>query len=52
MKSRMIMAMASYAVLALLAFATLQDKFRWAVWILLAGLAIKTWISAKSQSPD
>jgi len=52
MKSRMIMAMASYAVLALLALATLQGKFRWAVWILLAGLAVKTWIAEKARNSD
>ena len=50
MKFRIIMAMASYAVLALLALATLQGKFRWFVWILLAGLAVKTWVAAKVQS--
>jgi diacylglycerol kinase len=49
MKLRLIAALASYAMLALLAALTLQGKFRIAVWILLAGLACKTWIAAKMQ---
>ncbi len=45
MKTRLITAMACYGVLALLAAFTLDGVFRIAVWILLAGLAVKTWIA-------
>ena len=45
MKARFIAAMACYAVLALLAAFTLDGVFRIAVWILLGGLAVKTWIA-------
>lgn len=45
MKPRLIAAMSCYAVLALLAAVTLDGVFRAAVWVLLAGLAVKTWIA-------
>ena len=45
MKARFITAMACYGVLALLATFTLDGAFRYAVWILLGGLAVKTWIA-------
>ena len=38
-------AMAAYGALALLAAFTLESLFRNAVWVLLAGLAVKTWIA-------
>ena len=41
--SRFAAALAAYAVLALVAGLTLDGLFRWAVWIFLAGLAIKPW---------
>lgn len=40
---RLLAALAAYAVLAALAGWTLDGPFRWAVWIFLAGLAVKTW---------
>ena len=40
--------MGSYAVLALLAFLTLDGVFRYGVWILLGGLAAKTLIAYKA----
>ena len=46
MKKRLPWAVAAYAVLLLLATFTLEGKFRLAVWALLAGLAVKTWIAA------
>lgn len=52
MKSRLITAMACYAVLALLAGLTLEGIFRAAVWVLLAGLAVKTWIAVKIQKSE
>jgi hypothetical protein len=52
MKSRLIMALACYAMLAILAAVTLQGTFRIVVWIFLAGLAAKTLIAAKMQKTD
>jgi hypothetical protein len=41
---RLAAALAAYAVLALAAGITLDGVFRWAVWVFLGGLALKTWI--------
>jgi len=41
--SRFAAALAAYAVLGLAAGLTLDGMIRWAVWIFLAGLAVKTW---------
>jgi hypothetical protein len=49
MYSRFLRAMGTYAVLALLAAFTLDGNFRLAVWILLAGLAVKTYIAHKTR---
>jgi len=43
-------AMTCYLAIALLAWATLDGKFLWVVWIFLGGLAIKTYL-AKLQKP-
>ena len=40
--------MATYAVIAALAGFTLDGMLRVAVWILMAGLAAKTWIAHKA----
>ena len=46
MKLPIAVVMGAYAVLALLAGLTLSEpRFRFAVWILLGGLALKTWIA-------
>jgi predicted membrane channel-forming protein YqfA (hemolysin III family) len=46
MKVRFIIAMACYGVLALLSAFTLDDwRFRAAVWVVLGGLAVKTWVA-------
>jgi hypothetical protein len=42
--------LACYAAIAALAWATLDGKFRLVVWVLLAGLAVKTYI-ATLQKP-
>jgi hypothetical protein len=47
-RQRMYAAMAAYGALALMAWFTLDGVFRWAVWIFLAGLAVKTWIAYKA----
>jgi len=43
-------AMTCYAAIALLAWSTLDGNFRLVVWIILGGLAVKTYI-AKLQKP-
>lgn len=40
--------MGAYAVLALLAALTLDGALRYAVWVLMAGLAVKTYIAYKA----
>ena len=48
MPSRLLVAMAAYAVLALAASLTLDGVLRAAGWSLMAGLAVKTWIAYKA----
>ena len=48
MRTRLLWAMGSYAVLALLAAFTLDGVMRTAVWILVGGLAVKTVIAYKA----
>jgi hypothetical protein len=48
MNSRLLMAFAAYAVLALLAYFTLDGKLRYAVLLLMGGLSIKTYIAYKA----
>ena len=48
MTTRLYCAMGAYAVLALLAFFTLDGLLRYGVWILLGGLAAKTLIAYKA----
>jgi hypothetical protein len=48
MNTRFLWAMGTYAVLALLAALTLDGLMRDAVWILLGGLAVKTYIAKKA----
>ena len=48
MTSRFIWALGVYAVLALMAAFTLDGNLRVAVWILLAGLTVKTCIAYKA----
>jgi len=40
--------MSSYVVLAALAALTLDGALRYAIWILMGGLALKTWIAHKA----
>jgi hypothetical protein len=50
MKIRLILALGAYAVLALLAGYTLENRdMRLAVWVLLGGLAIRTYIADLKQ---
>ena len=44
--------MACYAILALLAEFTLDGKIRYGIWILMAGLALKTLIAHKVRAGE
>jgi hypothetical protein len=48
MNMRLVLAMCSYGVLALLAAFTLDGTLRYFVWILMAGLALKTYVAHKA----
>jgi hypothetical protein len=49
METKFIAAMTVYAVIAVLAAFTLDGgKLRDAVWVLMAGLALKTWVSKRA----
>jgi hypothetical protein len=45
-------AMAAYAVIAIFAAFTLEGKMRLAVWIFIAGLALRTLIAYKAHEED
>lgn len=49
-KKRLIVAMAIFAALAILAGFTTSGVIRLATWIFLAGLALKTWLSTLYHS--
>jgi hypothetical protein len=49
MNTRLYWALGSYATLALAAAFTLDGVFRYAIWILMAGLALKTYIAHKAR---
>jgi hypothetical protein len=49
-RQKLTLALASYAVIAVLAGLTLDGKIRFAVWILMAAFAIKTWIASVSDA--
>jgi len=48
-KRRFYLALAAYAAIAVLAALTLDGNFRLVVWILLGGLALKTYIATLKQ---
>jgi hypothetical protein len=48
-QQRFYVAMGMYAVLAILAGVTLEGKMRLAVWVFLAGLAVRTLIALKAS---
>jgi hypothetical protein len=48
MNRRLIWAMTAYGGLAALAGFTLDGTLRYAIWILMAGLALKTYIAHKA----
>ncbi len=46
-RERLITSLAAYSLIALLATFTLEGRFRQAIWVLMAGLALKTLISSE-----
>lgn len=49
-RSRLTIGVALYGGLALLAGVTLSDwRFRATVWVVLAGLALKTWVGERMR---
>ena len=48
MNNRFLWVMGTYGALALLAALTLDGMMRYAVWILMGGLAVKTYIAKKA----
>ena len=49
MQKRFLAAMSTYAILAVLATFTLDGKLRYAIWVLMAGLAVKTYIAYRAH---
>lgn len=50
MRPRLILALLAYALLALLAALTLSDRrFQVLVWIVVGGLALKTWLGERMR---
>ena len=45
-RTRLLIGLAAYVVLAILAFFLLDGNFRLVVWILLGGLALRTFIAS------
>jgi hypothetical protein len=46
-RQRLLGALACYFAIGVAATLTLDGHFRWIVWILLAGLAVKSWIAMR-----
>lgn len=44
-RARFLGALAGYALIALSAAFTLEKELLWAVWVLMGGLAFKSWIA-------
>ena len=51
-RTKFYIALGCYAALAALAAVTLDGPFRLAVWIFLAGLAVKTWLARLRHDQD
>ena len=52
MNRRFAAALATYAALAIVAAITLEGKILYATWILLGGIALKTWLAVLKQRAD
>jgi hypothetical protein len=49
MNRKLTTAFAAYAAFAVLAWVTLERELRWFIWVLMAALAVKTWIAAQKK---
>ena len=52
MNRKFAIALASYVILAILAFFSLDGKIRLATWIFLGAFAFKTWLVVLKQRQD
>ena len=52
MNRKLAIAVSTYAVLAILAFFTLEGTIRLATWIFLGGFAFKTWLVVLKRRKD
>ena len=52
MNARFIAAMSAYAILAILAGFTLSGDIRTITWIVLGGIAIRTWLVVLKRRED
>jgi hypothetical protein len=48
MRTRLLIALTCYAVLAMLAWVLLEGNWRLGVWLLMVLLAVRTWIHTRS----
>jgi len=51
-RKRFYQALGAYTVLGLVAGLTLDGNLRWFILILLAGLAVKTWVDQRRRELD
>jgi diacylglycerol kinase len=51
-RKRFYRALGAYAVLGLAAARTLEGNLRWFILILLAGLAVKSWVDVRRRELD
>ena len=45
--AKMTIGLIGYAMISVLAYFTLERETLWAVWVLMGGLALKTWVAAQ-----
>jgi hypothetical protein len=51
MREKLPYALAAYAVIGLLAGRLLTGQFRLGIWVLMAALAVKSWLAYKQDIP-
>ncbi len=45
--TKLAIGLTAYAAISVAAYFTLQRETLWAVWVLMGGLALKTWVAAQ-----
>ncbi len=45
--TKLAIGLAGYAAIAIAAYFTLERETLWAVWVLMGGLALKTWVASQ-----